>query len=64
MIDRNKLSSKMLEKFEEFEPRYAKGIASSVALYMLGVVPLVITSAIATQKIIELSIEKKKFKTK
>ncbi|MFI3227183.1 MAG: hypothetical protein R3Y09_07185 [Clostridia bacterium] len=64
MIDRNKLSGKLLEKYEEFEPRYAKGIANSVALYMLGAVPLIIASAVATQKIVELSIEKRKFKTK
>lgn len=62
MIKKDLMSSKMLEKYEEFAPRYAKGIAISVALYMVGIVPLIITSAIATKKIVELSIEKKEFK--
>ena len=62
MIDRSRLSSKMKEDYEEFEPRFAKGIANSVALYMLGVIPLLITSAIATKKIIELCMEYSKFK--
>lgn len=62
MINRNRLSPKMLAQYEEFEPRFAKGIAQSVALYMLGTVPLIIASAIATKKIIELSIEYKRYK--
>lgn len=62
MIDRNKLSSKMLEEYETFEPIYSKTIANSVMLYMLGVIPLILTSAIATSKIIDVSIKRKKFK--
>lgn len=62
MINKNRMSSKMLEEYEAFEKEYPKRLSHAIGLYILGTVPLIIASAVATSNIIELAIERKKFK--
>ena len=62
MIKKQNMTPKMLGEYEAFEPIFAKGVANSISLYILGAVPLLIASAVATKKLIELGITMKKFK--
>lgn len=62
MINRNRLTPKMLGELEAFEETYSKKLGKAIGLYIIGAVPLIITSALATSMIIDLGVKRKKFK--